>query len=88
MTMYLGQKEMTHQTLNRILKHTESEYPKVSVPLETIKLGQDGLKSTFRAHIIQSKSVGIYLEIEFDSESRALEYSAEYVRNVRENGNI
>jgi hypothetical protein len=64
----------------KILNQPEPSYPRVGEPIEMSK-------TDFRGHVIMSSDSGIYLEIEFDSESKALEYSAEYVRNVRENGN-
>jgi hypothetical protein len=72
---------MKNQRLNNILKHTESQYPRIGIPLETSD-------SSFRGHVITSSNTGIYLEIPFDSESKALEYSANYVVNVRINGSI
>jgi hypothetical protein len=76
-----GRNEMANLRLRNILRHKEKEYPRVSLPLVT----PDFL---FRGHVIQSKNVGIYLIPKFDSESKALEFSAEFVKNRRENGNI
>lgn len=65
----------------KILNRPEPDYPQVGIPLET-------LDSSFRGHVITSSNTGIYLETPFDSESKALEYSANYVVNVRKNGSI
>ena len=70
---------MANQTLRKILRHVERQYPKVGTPLETPNF-------TFRGHVVLSSGVGIYLLPEFDSESDALEFSADYVLNVRING--
>jgi hypothetical protein len=83
-----GRNEMANLRLRSILRHKEPEFPKVCIPLETVKLDDGSLKSSFCGHVILTRGVGIYLESEFDSESKALEFSAEFVKNRRENGNI
>lgn len=84
---FSGQIKMANQRLRNILKYDEMEYPKVSVPLESVKLLNNALVSTFRGHVVLSLGVGIFLDNEFDSESKASEFSAEYVVNMRKNDN-
>lgn len=71
----------------KIPKTKEPEYPKLGIPLESVSLvnGRE-LKSTFRGHIILGRGEGKFVEPEFDSESNALEYSAELVVEMRKNG--
>ena len=64
----------------KILNKPEPSYPMVGAPLETPD-------SKYRGHVVLAHGSGIYLETEFDSESKALVFSAEYVVNVRQNGN-
>lgn len=73
----------------KIPKTREPEYPKLGIPLESVSLvnGRE-LKSMFRGHIIIDKNWGKFVEPEFDSESNALEYSAELVVEMRKNGTI
>ena len=63
----------------KILNHPEPDYPQVGAPLESPDF-------IYRGHVVLAYGSGIYLENEFDSESKALIFSAEYVVNVRQNG--
>lgn len=73
----------------RIPKSVEPEYPKLGIPLESVSLvnGKE-LKIKFRGHIILGRGEGKFVEPEFDSESTALEHSAELVVDMRKNGTI
>ena len=73
----------------KIPKTKEPEYPKLGIPLESVSLlnGKE-LKIKFRGHIILDIGEGKFVEPEFDSESKALEHSAELVVDMRKNGTI
>jgi hypothetical protein len=73
----------------KIPEREEPEYPRVALPLESVGLvNGNQLKIKFRGHIILDKDWGKFIEQDFDSESEALEYSAELVVNMRKNGTI
>jgi hypothetical protein len=75
------------QRLRKILSYREPEYPKVGEPL-----GGDGMRSkterqtVYQPHIIMDRTNGKFINLGFDSESAALEYSAEIVLESRING--
>lgn len=81
---------------NLIPYREEPDYPKVGTPMEIVRMMNPiesmfetrltRLESRFMGHILLSKSEGIFIEPEFDSESSALSYSAEVVVEMRKNG--
>ena len=73
----------------KIPKTKEPEYPKLGIPLEIIKnAGKKKIKIVYCGHIILGMREGKFVEPEFDSESKCLEYSAELVVDMRKNGTI
>ena len=50
--------------------------------------GVDGHKVSYQGHVILSENEGMFIQIDFDSESKALENSAEFVYEMRTNRNI
>lgn len=73
----------------KVPKRVEPEWPKVGIPLKSGGLvNGNKLKITYRGHIILGRGEGKFVEPEFDSESKCLEYSAELVVNMRKNGKI
>ena len=75
--------------IRKIPNREESDYPRVGIPLESVGLvNGNSLKTSFRGHIKLSEIEGIFLGDDFDTESNALENSAEVVVDMRKNGNI
>ena len=65
-------------------KVPDPEYPKLGAPLQAYSVrGRGKREILYQGHVITSLGCGIFMDIGFDSESKALEYSAEYVVQIR-----
>ena len=72
--------------IEEISKTPEPQYPKIGEPLGNYSMkGKKDFKTNYQPHIIESERVGLFLNLGFDSESSALEYSAEIVLKSRTN---
>ena len=72
--------------IEELSKTPEPEYPKIGEPLGNYSMkGKTDFKTRYQPHIIESGRVGLFLNLGFDSESSALEYSAEIVLKSRTN---
>lgn len=75
--------------IEEIAKLPEPQYPKIGEPLGNYSMrGRTEFKTSYQPHIIESGSVGLFLNLGFDSESSALEHSAEIVLKSRTNSRL
>jgi hypothetical protein len=78
--------------LSKIMKCSnlaEPEYPKLGQPLEFLSVRSKSKKETlWQGHVVMGIGSGIFLDLGFDSESRALEYSANYLLEIRTNNRL
>lgn len=76
-----------HSKIKRIeLQSCTDEYPKLGTPLHTDLLASKRKQiMAYLGHIKTDENNGIYTKCWFDTESSALEYSAEIVVEMRKN---
>jgi hypothetical protein len=72
--------------INRCAKMLVQQPPRICIPLETISSNPP--KVTYQGHVILPDGQGIFLEKHFDSESEAMEDSANFINDFLTNQNI
>lgn len=72
------------KTILDLYQVPEPEYPKIGEPLGAHSVrSKTNVETLYQAHVIVDYGNGIFLELGFDSESKALEYSANFVWESR-----
>ena len=75
--------------IEEVSKLPEPEYPKIGEPIGNYSMkGKKDFKTSYQPHIIEGHGIGLFLNLGFDSESSALEYSSEIVLKSRTNQSL
>jgi hypothetical protein len=82
-----GEREILRGSkMPNIVNIPEPEYPKLGEPLKSYEPNPKNKHTEYwQGHIILDRDNGIFLNLGFDSESDCLEYSANYLADLRRN---